>query len=303
MTGFPLGIAVAVLLALALDWTVHEPPVASHPVSLFGRAVGFFDGRDYRTPRAAGTAVAVASPLVSAGLVYGVSWVALCVAPLVAAVLAGVILWSTSSLWLLLDAGDRAITASDGDLETARETLPALVGRETAELSPELVRSAAVESLAENLSDGLVAPLFAFAVFSLISLPAAAAAATLVKAINTLDSMLGYPGAFGWASARLDDAVMWLPARVSAVLLAAAGRDPDALVRARAWARAPQSPNSGWPMATLAAVLDVRLDKPGAYVLNPDASLPSTADARSGLRVVGVAGGLAFLAAGVVAWP
>lgn len=305
MTGFPLGIAVASLLALALDRTVREPPAAYHPVSLFGRVVGHFDRRDYGAARAAGTMVAVGLPVAAAGLVYGVAALALGISPLFAAVLAGVVLWSTSSLWLLLDAADRAITASDGDLDAARETLPALVGRETTDLSPELVRSAAVESLAENLSDGLVAPLFAFAVFAVVSLPAAAAAATLVKAVNTLDSMLGYPGAFGWASARLDDAVMFVPARLTAGLLGLASGDPTAPFRARRYAAIPASPNAGWPMGTLAAAANVRLEKPGEYVLNEVADYPSVADGRAAIRTartVGVASYGAVTLLGVTLW-
>ncbi len=124
-----------------------------------------------------------------------------------------------------------------------------------------------------------------------------------MKGVNTLDSMLGYPGKpHGTASARLDDAVMWLPARVSAVALAVAGRSPAALATARRWARLPSSPNSGWPMATTAAVVGSRLAKRGHYDLNPDAPLPSVERARAGVRTVAVAGWLSFCCAGVVAW-
>jgi len=96
---------------------------------------------------------------------------------------------------------------------------------------------------------------------------------------------------------------MWLPARASAVLLAVSARDPDALGTAQRWADAPPSPNSGWPMATLAAVLHVRLEKPGSYALNELGGLPTRAEAERGVGVVRVAGLLAFLGtAGVVAW-
>jgi adenosylcobinamide-phosphate synthase len=115
--------------------------------------------------------------------------------------------------------------------------------------------------------------------------------------------MLGYPDKpHGTASARLDDLVMWIPARLSAVLVAVAALAPRAATRARRWADAPPSPNSGWPMATLAAVLDARLEKPGVYVLNPDAPLPSVETSRTGVRVVGRAGLLAFGLAGLLAF-
>jgi adenosylcobinamide-phosphate synthase len=127
--------------------------------------------------------------------------------------------------------------------------------------------------------------------------------AAWVKAVNTLDSTLGYPSKpHGSASARLDDLVMWLPARASATLIGLAARRPVAPARARRWARAPPSPNSGWPMATLAAVLGVRLEKPDVYVLNPIADLPSVEIGLRGVRIVGVAGTIAYAIAGGIAW-
>jgi adenosylcobinamide-phosphate synthase len=115
-----------------------------------------------------------------------------------------------------------------------------------------------------------------------------------VKAVNTLDSMLGYPeNPHGSASARLDDAVMWLPARLTAILLAIAAGRPRALAGARDWLADVPSPNSGWPMGALAAAVDLRLEKPGAYVLNPAAIPPSPANARRALAVVDRASWLA----------
>ncbi|MFB6163948.1 MAG: cobalamin biosynthesis protein, partial [Haloarculaceae archaeon] len=176
--------------------------------------------------------------------------------------------------------------------------LRALAGRDAAGLTPGQVRSAAVESAAENLADGLVGPLSAFAVGAQVSLAVGAAAAAWVKAVNTMDSMLGYRSKpVGWAPARLDDLVMWLPARAAAVLLAAAALAPGSLSAARRWTPAVPSPNSGWPMGVLAAALAVRLEKPGGYELNPGADLPSPTAARRGVRTVAIAGLLAYLAA------
>jgi adenosylcobinamide-phosphate synthase len=136
-----------------------------------------------------------------------------------------------------------------------------------------------------------------------VSLPAAAAGAVWVKAVNTLDSMLGYPGkAHGTASARLDDAVAWLPARASAGLLALAAGDPGAPGRARAWLSGVPSPNSGWPMGTLAAALGTRLEKPGAYALPGGEDLPPAAVARRGVRLVARAGWIAWAGAAALAW-
>ena len=298
-----LTAAGAVALAFALEAAFAEPPASLHPVAWFGRAVALFD-REWANPRAVGALVAVVLPLVAAVLVG--SFVALAgrVDVRVAAGVAGLALFATTSLRMLSDEARAVVAATETDLDAARDRLQSLAGRDASDLSAGELRSAAVESAAENLADGLVAPLLAFAVGAVVSLPVAAAAAAWVKAVNTLDSMLGYRSKpVGTASARLDDAVMWLPARLSAVLVAVAGLDVGALARAHEHAGAPPSPNSGWPMATLAAVLGVRLAKPGVYDLPLGGEFPTVAESRRGVRVVGVAGALAYaLAAGVVAW-
>jgi adenosylcobinamide-phosphate synthase len=307
----PLTAAGAVALALALDLLVGEPRDAFHPVAWFGRLVGRVD-REWRRPRLVGTLAALVLPLAAALVVGLVVAGAVTVHPIAGVVLAGLALFVTTSLRSLLGTADRVIGLTEDDLPAAREALLALAGRDASNLSAGQVRSAATESAAENLADGLVAPLGAFVVLAALTsiagrpglaLPAAAAGAAWVKGVNTLDSMLGYHHkAVGGPSARLDDLVMWLPARASAVLIAVAALAPGSLVRAREWARAPPSPNSGWPMATLAVAIDARLQKPGVYDLHPDAALPSVADARRGVRIVGVAGVVSYVLAGVIAW-
>ncbi|ADJ15937.1 adenosylcobinamide-phosphate synthase CbiB [Halalkalicoccus jeotgali] len=293
---------VALALAVGLELAMGEPPTTAHPVAWFGRLVGRAD-RAWSRPRTAGLAVAIALPVLAAGVVVGAVALAGGVHHLVGALAAGTLLFVSTSLRMLLDVARTVIAESEHDPVRARESVRALAGRDATDLSAGEIRSAAVESAAENLADGLVAPLGAFAVLAPVSLSLAAGAATWVKAVNTLDSMLGYPEKpHGTASARLDDAVMWLPARASALLLALVSGRPYALVRAAEWARAPPSPNSGWPMATLSSVLDVRLEKPGVYVLNSSRGLPTVAEARRGVRTVALAGALAYLLAGVFAW-
>lgn len=299
MTSFAAG---AVGLALVLDRAIGEPRERWHPVVALGRVIESVD-RDWRRPALAGGVVAVVLPTVYGLLGGAVVAGGSAVDPILGAAMAGVVLFTTVSLRSLESAGERVIHAAGQDTEAAAAEARALVGRETGSLGPGAIRSAAVESLAENLADGLVGPLLAFALGSLVSLPAAAGAAAWVKAVNTLDSMLGYrEHPMGWASARLDDLVAWIPARASAVLLAIAGRHPSAIRDARAWAKAPSSPNSGWPMATLASVLDVTLVKPGAYVLRPGNDLPSEDQSLEGVRIVRHAGILAFGLTGVFVW-
>jgi adenosylcobinamide-phosphate synthase len=305
----PLTAAVAVAVAAGLDLAVAEPPARVHPVALLGRLLSRAD-RPWSHPRLVGVALAALVPLGFAGLAAGVVAAGATLSPWVGALLAALVLFSTTSLRMLLDAVREVTRAAETDLDAAREALRALAGRDASTLDAAHVRSAAVESAAENLADGLVAPLAAFAVCAPVSVPLAAAAAAWVKGVNTLDSMFGYrTNPVGWAPARLDDAVMWLPARLAAALLAVAVAEFSLPLspRVRTLAHRPPSPNSGWPMATMAAVLPARLVKPGVYDLDPasdaaDTRLPTAADAMQAARVTNRAGLLAFALAGVVAW-
>jgi len=252
-------------------------------------------------------------PVVAAATLAGVVLAAGLVTPVAAALAGGLCLFVSTSLRRLLVRVREAATLAETDPAAARERLRTLVGRETADLSPGQLRSAAVESLAENLADGLVGPLAAYAVAGvtatlfgagpIVAVAAGCGGAAWVKAVNTLDSMFGYrhePA--GWAPARLDDLVMWLPARASALLLAVVARSPGAPRAASTWLGGVPSPNSGWPMGTIAAALDVRLEKPGVYVLNPGGQLPDVRAVDVALRQVAAAGILAYALAGVMTW-
>lgn len=302
VVGVPAVVGVLVV-ALALDAAVGEPPEWGHPVALFGRAVDRLD-RGWRFPRAAGVIIAASGPLAFAAAYAGAVALAGAVGPAgLDVAVGGGLLFTTVSLRMLLAVAAETLTAIETDTRRASTQITALVGRDTTSLTPGEFRSGVVESLAENLSDGFVAPLVAFALGTAIALPAAVGAAAWVKGVNTLDSMLGYrTNPLGWASARLDDVVMYCPARVTAVLIAVAGGAPASVLAAAAWARAPASPNAGWPMATLAGVLGVQLRKPGRYALNAGAGLPTGEHARHGLRVVRVAGVLAVVGTGAAVW-
>ncbi|MFB6069586.1 MAG: adenosylcobinamide-phosphate synthase CbiB [Halanaeroarchaeum sp.] len=294
--------AGAIGLAFALDAAAGEPPEPLHPVVHLGTAIDALD-RDWTRPVLVGGLVAFAVPLVSAGLAACVVAGAATVGPLAESVVAGVLLFTTVSLRRLRTVAETVVAETSSNPDRAADSVRALVGRDTDALDPAHLRSAAVESVAENLADGLTGPVLAFALGSVLSLPVAAGAATWVKAVDTLDSMLGYrEQPLGRASARLDDAAQWLPARVAAVLLAVAAGRPTAVVAARRWAREPDSPNSGWPMATMAVVLDSGLRKPDAYRLGPSRPLPDVTRARRGIRIATVAGLLAGGTAGVIAW-
>ena len=295
--------AVLVLgIALILDISIREWPEHVHPVVIYGAIVAHFD-RDWKRPTLVGILIAGVLPLLAAvigglGIQILLQW-----NQRGGILLGGFILFSTISLQLLLAVGKTVSMHIAKDLDSAREDVSALVGRDAETLGPVELYSAIIESLAENLCDGFIAPLFAFVVGSQISLSVGVAAAIWIKAVNTLDSMLGYHHKpVGWASARLDDIVMWVPARVTAVLIGFASLQPRAPLRAREWSQHPLSPNAGWPMATMAVVLGVELRKPDEYVLHSGARQPTGADTRSALHITGLSGWFGVLLAGVFVW-
>lgn len=291
--------SAAAFAALATDLVFGEPPGAVHPTVAMGRWIGMAR----RRRRARG-------PLAS--LAEGALW---CAAGASACALAGVAadrgiaglplrsvargaaLKPALSLRGLLTAGREVEDAlRRGDLPEARRLLSwHLVSRDTSQLAASEVAGAAIESLAENLGDGVVAPLLAFRAGGL-------GAAYLHRFANTADAMLGYRTPelewFGKAPARADDLLNWIPARVSALLIVLAaplgGGDPRAALRtALRDASATSSPNAGWPMAAMAGALGVRLDKRGVYVLNAGGRPPAADDLRRARRIVAGAGLLA----------
>lgn len=278
------ALAAAVPVALLIDRLLGEPPVRCHPVVWMGNALQWAGervapeaahappGRDLKAFGLAALAWCALAAIVTVAA-WGLQWAVLRHAPAWGAALAIGLLLKPLLAWRMLRGEVLAVEAALAQsLDAGRERLSRLVSRDVAVLDAVQVRESAIESLAENLNDSVVAPLFWFA---LLGLPGAA----LYRFANTADAMWGYPGQRGgrwwqWAgkwAARADDVLSWLPARLTAALLWALARSP--LPRARwpllaAQARLTPSPNSGWPMAAMALALGVRLGKPGAYVLN-----------------------------------
>jgi len=189
--------------------------------------------------------------------------------------------------WRMLHDEVLAVEVALGQsLPAGRAQLARLVSRDVSNLSAVQVRESAIESLAENLNDSVVAPLFWFA---LLGLPGAA----LYRFANTADAMWGYPGMRGgrywqWAgkwAARADDVLSWVPARITALLLVLGAQGLPLRTLARQ-ARKTPSPNSGWPMAAMALALGVRLSKPGVYQLHAAGRAPTHRDAERAQKLV-----------------
>ncbi|MCZ2829994.1 cobalamin biosynthesis protein [Modestobacter sp. VKM Ac-2986] len=258
--------AAGLALGAAADLLVADPR-RGHPVAGFGQAAAALERRMWRDSRAAG--VAYAGFCVGAAVGVGTATSRLTaqhpVARTAATALATWAVLGGTSLGRAADTMERHLAA--GDLPAARAHLSTLAGRDPSGLGePELVR-ATVESVAENTSDAAVAPLFWGAVAGLPGLLG-------YRAANTLDAMVGYRSAryarFGWAAARFDDVVNWVPARLTAVLTVLtaplAGGSPSGAWRV--WRRdgaAHPSPNAGRCEASLAGALDLRLGGRNVY--------------------------------------
>ncbi len=300
--GFTTAV-IALLSALAVDRWWGEPRERLHPVVWMGHYLVWagrrvapgvpHDGADWRAFWAGGLAwsLGVWVVLLVSHVLVGLSLALPLLLPtdlqwlwqLAAGLLLGLLLKPLLAWRMLHDefAGvEQALTQS---LDAGRAQLARLVSRDVTRLSESQVRESAIESLAENLNDSLVAPLFWFV---LLGLPGAA----VYRFANTADAMWGYRGLRGgryweWAgkwAARADDVLSWVPARITAALLAlvGAGKGWYGPARLRAEAGRTPSPNSGWPMAAMALALGVRLGKPGVYTLNAAGRAPEPADTR-----------------------
>jgi adenosylcobinamide-phosphate synthase len=243
-----------VAVGLLADRALGEPalPAGWHPVSLFGRAMRAVESRTYADVRQNGLVYAGAGVAVGAGAGLAVRSRAVATYLAVAGRALGD---AASAVGSALDAGD---------LDAARSLLPALVGRDPADLDEKELARAAVESVAENTVDAVVAP-------ALWALSLGAPGALGYRAVNTMDAVVGHRSAryqrYGWAAARLDDAAGWLPARATALLVAAVRpRAAKAVWRTvRGDAGAHPSPNSGVAEAAFAAALGLRLGGSNRY--------------------------------------
>lgn len=260
-------------LAVLLDLVLGELPAPLHPTVWMGRSVALLD-RISPKGKTAGLLIGALLALLVPGLWAAAAYFAaqgLHAAGTLAYILVGgVLLKSTFALRMLhREAGRVRQLLEAGNLERARDSLRALVSRDRSRLTPEQATAATVESVSENTTDSFIGPWLAFALFGL---PGAVA----YRAINTLDSMIGYHGQYeflGKASARLDDLVNFVPARLAALLLVVSSRLLPGLHPANAWrvmwrdhART-ESPNAGWTMSGMAGALGVELEKVGHYRL------------------------------------
>jgi adenosylcobinamide-phosphate synthase len=306
---------IALSVAVGLDLVFGDPPNRFHPVVAMGSLIRW--GMD-RAPQAGAARQLLfgSAWILFGGSLFALPWVLLggWISPLPAwaqGLILGILLKPVFSLRRLLEAGRNVQAAlQDGNLPDARRLVAwHLVSRDTASLDAGQVASATIESLAENLTDSFFAPLLAFAIGGV-------PLAWFYRFANTADAMIGYHTPqfeyLGKFAARLDDVLNWLPARLAALLVVAAGgvcglkpsrglKPSLGLKPSGAWRTMlayhsrTSSPNAGWTMAAAAGALSVRLEKIGHYCLEGGRELPSAEDIHRAAVLVVVGAGLCFV--------
>ena len=251
---------VSLLVGWLLDLLFGDPARLPHPVVWFGKSIAFFEHRlnkgSHRKLKGALTAVFLIAATYAVGLILNSQF------PILNFL---VVFYCLAGTTLIREVRE-VFRAVDRSLEEGRKQVARIVGRDTSELSAQEVRTAALETLAENLSDGVIAPLFWFAILGVPGMLA-------YKMVNTLDSMIGYKTErykdFGCWAAHIDDIANYIPARLTALLMVL----PHAILNfkfsifnfVRKNGRHHASPNSGYPEAALAGILNCRFGGPHYY--------------------------------------
>jgi adenosylcobinamide-phosphate synthase len=280
--------------AIVADRIIGEWPNALHPVVWMGRVASWLEkltpARRPAIELAWGALIAVVVP---GAFAAASAWVVAPTKPypILECAIGIILLKSTFALSALARAASFVEQALlEGSLDRARYGLRSLCSRDPSRLEPPELVAATIESVAENASDSFVAPLFYFALFGIPG-------AVFYRAVNTLDAMIGYHGKYeylGKAAARLDDVLNFIPARLTAALLLSAGWLRGRKTRAgwsiwRRDAHTTESPNAGRPMAVMAGLLGVQLEKVGHYRLGDPTEPLSVAKIREACAVMGIA--------------
>lgn len=257
-------VLIPLVAGYVLDLLLGDPRRLPHPVVLFGNLIGWIE-RKWNKGRCRflkGGVVAVVYPLGVLAAGWGVAWCAQAVGVWCSVLVATVfVFYGLANRSLIQEGGEVIRALREQGLEAGRKRLSWIVGRDTSELTPKEIYTAVLETMAENLSDGVVAPLFYYAIGGFPAMMA-------YKMVNTLDSMIGYRDErfrqFGCCAARLDDALNYFPARLTALFMAVVAyrRGVFRFILRNCYMHA--SPNSGFPESAMAGILDCRFG--GAHV-------------------------------------
>ncbi len=254
----------ALLLGWSLDLILGDPPRLPHPIVWFGKAIAYGEHKLNKGGLRLWKGALMSVSLILS--VFAISWClrkALCsISPYLSLAFDAIaIFYCLAGTTLIREVRD-VFSALDRSLDDGRRQVARIVGRDTSQLSEQEVRTAALETLAENLSDGVIAPLFWLA---LLGAPGMLA----YKMVNTLDSMIGYRTQrykdFGCWAAHIDDIANWIPARLTAAIMVTVAGRPQLLAFVWRNGRRHASPNSGYPEAALSGILNCRFGGPHYY--------------------------------------
>lgn len=248
------------VFAMLLDALFGEPRFLwdrlPHPAVLMGRLVAFLDrtlntGNDRKSKGVLALAILCFSAAVLGSVLSQLGWV-------IEIIIAAILLAQKS----LVDHVKAVATGLRISIAQGRFAVSMIVSRDTKNMTESQIARSAIESAAENFSDGVIAPAFWFLIGGLPAM-------LIYKFVNTADSMIGYKTKkyleFGWASARFDDVLNWVPARISMLLIVAFAKQPINLKAIISEAKQHKSPNAGWPEAAMARAIDVALAGPRSY--------------------------------------
>ena len=286
------------LIGWLLDLLLGDPSWLPHPVVGFGKMISFGEKRLNKGSRRMLKGALMAIFLI--GFVFAITWF-ICY-PLTSyfKLFTSILIFFCLAGTTLIREVREVFRAVDRSLEEGRKQVARIVGRDTSELSAQEIRTAALETLAENLSDGVIAPLFWLAVGGVPAMMA-------YKMVNTLDSMIGYRTErykdFGCWAARIDDIANFIPARLTGLLMVLAAGKPQLVGFVWRNGRKHASPNSGYPEAALAGVLDCRFGGPHYYFgelfdkpyIGENARELTTADMQKAVRINRIAEILAIV--------
>ncbi|WHY79671.1 adenosylcobinamide-phosphate synthase CbiB [Neobacillus sp. WH10] len=255
---------ISITFAYVIDMVVGDPPNWPHPVRWIGSMISFFEKRwnHGESKRLKGIAMLLSVLLFVSSIVLLVVLIGYMLHPVVGILVESIIISTTIAQRSLKEASlEVYYPLISGDLVESRRKLSYIVGRDTNDLEESEIARGTIETVAENTSDGVTAPLF----WALIG---GAPLAMIYRATNTCDSMVGHMNErykeFGWASAKWDDVMNWIPSRLTGIIMLI-GKHPESMAYRKAWtilfhdAKKHPSPNSGWGEAAVAAILGIQL--------------------------------------------
>jgi adenosylcobinamide-phosphate synthase len=269
-----MDLLLIIIIAIIIDVIFGELPAKIHPVVWMGKLIDFFKGYliNYRN-KISGIILTFILVAIFTLAIYVLLYL-LSFNYLIHIFISSVILSTTFAIKVLLSSAESMKNDIDHNINMARQSMSYLVSRDTTELTEEDLVSATIETLTENITDSVIAPLFYAFIFGVLG-------AVAYRVINTLDAMVGYKTPekikIGWFPANLDDILNFIPARITGILVVTAAAFlrlnwKNAYNIMKRDARKPDSPNSGFSMAAAAGALDIKLEKIGYYEIGDDLS-------------------------------